>query len=613
MATMADRPVFKELAKIQIDIGLPPSLTFGDYGKCRSYVKNSTEQCNKMSCSIAKRDELGVLLFEFRHMTECGHTDKFYNKIESFVTLTHCSSHRQKANKAFTRWKTQYNATAPNLSSDPVKAAASSVKLSVRPSATSSATSSSDSLGTWSEATIITPSTPTSPMSDSSGDKSASDLRIEKEMKCLNLEVDAPKAARRMSDDPSELKKLSDWLKPLGTVSFPNAGKEKDNTKIFNTMKNPLPPASMAKEGIVYIYKHNSLSGIFKIGFSTKSAEERKNQKGNCYGVDTTVLYESEPFVGARQAEKIVHTALAKENFHVHDCRLCRGNMRRTHREWFLTSEAQALTKVKGAESWLRLPAYTLAAAKYELTPPGRTIYDRMTGFSISEWRRYTHDDYTSDNVSDVRSTEKLATGVEQIHIPRSSSPVTDNGLCISYDGRFTTTISKRPEPQTTSQATAVDKFLDQALEVADKYQLQSQDQDCEETNSPAKESWVLARREPNKSDLEVNNDEKFDHDARSKALVLRQPNETSLDAHGDEEYSQAEESWALVLRQPSEADPEIETHEEHNQAGETWALALRRPNETNLEVNGAIVNLFRFLLIGEPRELRAVPAFYNP
>ncbi|UKZ68419.1 uncharacterized protein TrAtP1_009455 [Trichoderma atroviride] len=458
----------------------------------------------------------------------------------------------------------------------------------------------------------MTSPTPTSPMSDVLGDKSASDFGIEKEMKNLAIEVDAPNATRRIISDPFEIQKLVDWLKPLGAVSFPNVRKKKDNTKIFKTMENPLPNASMAQQGIVYIYKHNILPGIFKIGFSTKSAEERKKQKGNCYGVDTTVIYESKPFVGARQAEKIVHTALAAENFHVHNCRLCPGNMRRTHKEWFLTSEDQALTKVKGAESWLRLPAYALTQPKYELTPQGRAIYERMTRFSMSEWRRHTHSDDTSDNVSDVRSAEKSATGVEQIYIPRSSSPVTDNGLCISYDGGFTTTISKRPEPQIASQSMAVGRFLDQALEVADKYQLQSKDQGYEETNIQAKESSVLARRDPNESNLEVNNDEIFDNDARSKALVLKQPNEENIAPHSDEECSQAEESCALVLRNPSEADSKMETPEEHNQAGETWALAFRRPNETNLEVNGAIVNLFRFLLIGEPRELRAVPVFYN-
>ncbi|UKZ68420.1 uncharacterized protein TrAtP1_009456 [Trichoderma atroviride] len=93
MATMADPPVFRELAKIQKDIGLPPGLKLSDYGQCRSYVQNTTEPCSKTACSIAKRDELDVLLFEFRHMTD----------------------HRRGANKAFTRWKAQYIATAPNL------------------------------------------------------------------------------------------------------------------------------------------------------------------------------------------------------------------------------------------------------------------------------------------------------------------------------------------------------------------------------------------------------------------------------------------------------------------------------------------------------------------
>ncbi|KAL7967501.1 hypothetical protein HDV63DRAFT_136069 [Trichoderma sp. SZMC 28014] len=410
------------------------------------------------------------------------------------------------------------------------------------------------------------------------------------------------------------MKKLREWLKPLGgEITFPNAGKEKDNLKILKTMEHPVPAASMAQEGVVYIYKHNSLSGIFKIGFSTMSAEERHKQRGNCYGVDTTPLWETERFVGARQAEKIVHTALAAENFHVTGCRLCPGNKRRKHTEWFLTSEEQALDKVKGAESWLRLPAYTLTAAKYELTPAGRAIYDSRTRFSISEWHRDTHGEDTSDNVSDVRFTGKFATGVEQICIPRSSSPVTDNELCIAYDGSPTATISQSPESQTASQATAVGTFLDQSLEVADNYQLQSKDSYYGETNNQVKESWVLTRRELIESISEVNNGEEFNNDAGSKALILRQPNEANLDAHDDEEYSQAEEPWALVLRQPNEANSEVETYEEHNQAGETRALALRRPNETYLEVDSAIVNLFKFLLMGEPRELRAVPVCRNP
>ncbi|KAL6890814.1 hypothetical protein GGI43DRAFT_414860 [Trichoderma evansii] len=633
MTTVINRPVFKELAKIQKDIGFPPSPRLSEYDKCRSYVKGSTVQCNKAARKNIERDELDVLLFEFRHMTECGRTDNFYNKIERYITLTHCYIHYQKAYKAFIQWKTQRIAATPILFSDPAKGA----------------TSSSDSLGAWSQTSYMASPTPTSPISGTSGyDGSASDLCIGKEVKHSAIEANAANAASRMSDDSfDEIEKLRDRLNPLGTVTFPNAGKKKDNLKIFKIMEKPLPPATMAKEGILYIYEHTSIPGIFKIGFSTQTAEERHKQPGNCYQVNTRIIYESkEPFMGARQAERIVHVALADTNFHVHNCPHC--TKRRTHKEWFITSEKQARTKVRGAESWLRLPAYILTETKFELTPEGQTIYNSKTRFSISELHQHINGDDISDNVSDVLSAEKLATNIRQICIPRSSSPVNETELLTAQvDGSFTatntttttTTTPKRQEPRKVSVVRKVGKSSKEALELAHKYQLPSKNLGNDETYSQAKESWALALRQPKGSSLEVNNDEEYDCGTGSRALVLKRSNEANLELHSDEEYSQAEGSWALALRQPNDAKLETENEKEHIEAKESWALALRRsketnseidndgdhnhdagymalalrrPNEANLEIKEDILNLFKSLLPAEPLELRAVPIFHN-
>lgn len=631
MTTVINRPVFTELAKIQNDIGVLPSLRLSQYDKCRAYVKGSTVQCNKPACKKIEREELDILLFEFRHMTECGRTDTFYNKIERYITLTHCYIHHQQAYKAFIQWKTQRIAAIPIFFSDPAKGA----------------TSSSDSLGAWSQTSYMASPTPTSPISGISGyNRSASDLCIEKEVKHQAIGANAPNSASQMSDDSfDEIDKLRDRLKPLGTVSFPNAGKKKDNLKIFKIMEKPLPPATMAKEGVLYIYEHTSIPGIFKIGFSTQTAEERHKQRGNCYQVNTRIIYESnEPFMGARQAERIVHVALADTNFHVHNCPHC--TKRRTHREWFITSEEQARTKVRGAESWLRLPAYILTETKFELTPEGQTIYNSKTRFSISDLHQHTNGDDMSDDVSDVFSAEKIAANIQQICIPRSSSPVNETGLFTAQvDGSYTTTNTtttatpKRQGRRKVSLVRKVGTSSKEALELSHKRQLPSNSLGNHEAYSQAKESWALTLRQPKASTLEVKNGGEYGYETGSRALVLRRSNEANVELHSDEEYSQAEGSWALALRRPNEAKLETDNDKEHIEAKQSWALALgrpketnseidndgdhnhhagsmalaiRRPNEANLEIKEDILNLFKSLLPAEPRELRAVPIFYN-
>ncbi|KAL6859281.1 hypothetical protein J3F83DRAFT_339308 [Trichoderma novae-zelandiae] len=107
MAPRAARqnPIFKELAEIQRYTDVCPNPQDSDFSTCRAKRRDGG-RCRNPPCTQYERWQIPSLLSEFRDMTECPNTDSFYDKMETFVTYTHCKRwHRPDACQAFREWK----------------------------------------------------------------------------------------------------------------------------------------------------------------------------------------------------------------------------------------------------------------------------------------------------------------------------------------------------------------------------------------------------------------------------------------------------------------------------------------------------------------------------
>lgn len=540
MATI-DRPIFKEIAKIQRGIGLPPSTDKLDYGKCRAYTKDS-KQCQRVFGK--KRDALVAnLLSEFQHVTEYSEIDNFYDKIARFIDLTHCHSHSDRGLEAFSKWKTERIAAASSSSST----------LATNPIL------SSDSLDTSSENSSVASPTPSSPVSGSLGcNPSASDLCVEETMRHLVLNTNIQKATTQRSNaDFDQARAIRDEVKKLGNVELPDEDAQQDPLEIYKTIKNPPHPSRMSN-GIIYMYKHTSISGIFKIGYTTRSTQRRQRQPGNCYGVDTEIIYETEkPFVGAYQAERIIHAVLGHKRIQIYNCSICGSG----HQEWFLTSREEALEIVKCAESWLQMPAYTMHQRKFKLRPRAEVIYGSMFSFSLAALNQHIDNNDAPDDTSDVFSVNQLAAAIREINIPTSTSSVTGNGLFRGQAGKSSTTaLPIRPNEQISPIRRAAN-----ALEMMKPDEI---------------EELTRVRR---LRSIHLDGDEEDIEDEESQELG------------SDEEDSEAEEPQELYI------------DEDYNQVGGVRARAHRQPNDATPLTDIDIVRLLEHIRKRGAREFRVI------
>ncbi|PON26248.1 hypothetical protein TGAM01_v204724 [Trichoderma gamsii] len=118
-------------------------------------------------------------------------------------------------------------------------------------------------------------------------------------------------------------------IKGLGIIGIRRTLSLRDHSPVFQVI-NSHPTNPKMKEGVVYILEHEKNPSLFKIGWSSKSAEERMQQPGNCYGKNTQIFYETKRFAGAPQAERIAQVILRHANIRVSECFYCHGG----HREW---------------------------------------------------------------------------------------------------------------------------------------------------------------------------------------------------------------------------------------------------------------------------------------
>ncbi|PTB47811.1 hypothetical protein M431DRAFT_514168 [Trichoderma harzianum CBS 226.95] len=219
-------------------------------------------------------------------------------------------------------------------------------------------------------------------------------------------------------------------IKGLGITGIQRSGSIRDHSPVFQVISCHPTPEKM-KEGVVYILEHQENPSLFKIGWSSKSAEERSHQPNNCYGINTKIIYETKRFIGAPQAERIAQVILRHANIRVLECFNCQGG----HREWFIAPRETVRETVMHVEEFLQMPAYTLQNGEYKLSPEA---YDRvvkqMCNFSVTrlgELMRGPKEGHEETETIVDTSIDTILTPLAQItdEPEEISRPNTSNGL----------------------------------------------------------------------------------------------------------------------------------------------------------------------------------------
>ncbi|UKZ68421.1 uncharacterized protein TrAtP1_009457 [Trichoderma atroviride] len=173
----------------------------------------------------------------------------------------------------------------------------------------------------------------------------------------------------------------------LGIIRLQRNGSLRDHSRVFQVISSH-PTANEMSEGVVYIFEDNDNTSLFKIGWSSESAEETLKQPNNCYGVNTRVVYETQRFAGAPHAEKLARVILQHANIRVLTCEKCKGG----HTEWFSAQAETVRQTVMQVEHFVQMPAYTLQDGEYKLSPEAYSrVVKQMCDFSIDKMGELMH------------------------------------------------------------------------------------------------------------------------------------------------------------------------------------------------------------------------------
>ncbi|KAF3066318.1 hypothetical protein CFAM422_009492 [Trichoderma lentiforme] len=420
MATTIDPRVFEEFASILKGIKPFRNPNKIDFDVCRGFKKETTIRCGNRPRRAEEQEEFDNLLSELSARTKHIDATSLYAKMKRFIALTHCTGrHLEDALKAFNKWKGHRKAVVSNpLPMTPSRSATPQADL-LEPLSDSKDDLEEDDSGD----------------DDSGDDGPVFDSYVTEKMK--NLKLDTPGQPIQAETDDScsdEAEAQSEKLDMLGVAYYPVKGMGYDAKKIHNTIRKPLRPGAMSG-GIVYILEHTEISGLFKIGYTGRSAYQRLKQPGNCYHVKTRPIHETEggKFMGAHQAERIAHAILDHKRIKIYECTHCVGY----HKEWFLVSRKEACSAVELAERWLKMPAYALhqQEGEYQLTPNGATALELMFPFSIPNMRALIDKTGKSDNDSDASPNATSAATARKKGAKVSSAAAKKNIPRVFIDG----------------------------------------------------------------------------------------------------------------------------------------------------------------------------------
>ncbi|EHK48745.1 hypothetical protein TRIATDRAFT_145580 [Trichoderma atroviride IMI 206040] len=428
-------PVFKVLADIQRYTDVCPNPEESDFSTCRAMRKDGG-RCRNPPCTQYERHHSHDLMFEFRGMTECPDTDSFYNKLETFITYSHCKRwHRWPALAAFERWKKERIAARSNARQrfTPARAVVPPARPSTPPPAIQPTTTTViqplTAAALQQLPTIPTTFVPSAASATSDGGDSFDNSILETRSVASNgstflsslpntpprnglvsgMEIDdiaeedgadwTADNVARMPDltltsgvNDTAVTEKNDSAREtavdeLGIIRLQRNGSLRDHSRVFQVISSH-PTANEMSEGVVYIFEDNDNPSLFKIGWSSESAEETLKQPNNCYGVNTRVVYETQRFAGAPHAEKLARVILQHANIRVLSCEKCKGG----HTEWFSAQAETIRQTVIQVEHFVQMPAYTLQDGEYKLSPEAYSrVVKQMCDFSIDKMGELMH------------------------------------------------------------------------------------------------------------------------------------------------------------------------------------------------------------------------------
>ncbi|KAF5646451.1 uncharacterized protein FTJAE_2059 [Fusarium tjaetaba] len=454
MATLSERPVFKELSTLLVKLSVSDDdPNYPNFRKCQA------ANCNYGT----KRKEPGAkkIWDELMKKETLLNEVEFYSTVQEFLPRVHCMKHNEGdfLKDCFSDWKRSrtknsgYASSEVSLPGTPTQdqvfesptveygtpLSSPLVEDDTPTTSEKSPASSFDSfilstpsrmnhhsplpsiedMSTSNESPIYNPplalgSNSISGRSIDVGqqDNKVDDIPPQEPLKSLpihsrqDVAAEQPDMVESIVDDTVILENDSGDEPRLAHPQFSELGLKRngtlsDKTAILMELRKPLTHAQAGK-GKVYVLKHKEEKDLFKIGWTATTVNTSLSRPNNCYGAscETIPIYESPHlFNGAPKAHRLVHLFLRGINVRVKKCKKCGKG----HKDWFEGSEEAIVNTVKVMEGFLLGSAYELKE-KGELTNEGKARVRNMCNVTLESFQRNQESCRVPGDITDAES-----------------------------------------------------------------------------------------------------------------------------------------------------------------------------------------------------------------
>ena len=365
-------PIFRELGAILGDrsVSICPDNT--EFKKCQGLVddKGKKRQCHKPIASSEATEDLHEML---RGVTNWS--DAETDNVKSYLQKRHCWVHQKGVDAKFDKWVTEtpQNRLAGSrnlgLGDDP------DVRVQEQSSDMDKAPPSSPRPSLEGQAGSATQKTAPLP----------TDPAIVESLGALTIDASQQRNVH-VTQKSVDIVETTDFrMVGLGLARAAALRRQvsvRDRSPLMQEIYKHLTLTEQ-KPGVVYILRHLRIPELWKIGWTSRSAEERLGDSHNCYGKAGRVLYQTQggSFSGANKAEKLAHAFLRENNLHVTECEWCGKG----HGEWFQGPEDKVRDAVTLMENLVKLPGYVLQDGKMRLSTEIHALLDKTWEMSMDK------------------------------------------------------------------------------------------------------------------------------------------------------------------------------------------------------------------------------------
>jgi hypothetical protein len=475
VATMPS-PVLEEIKTILVAVY--PDTFHDPINKCLGTTKKNA-RC-KRPLSSSKEQDIATRMSYFVSLSEIPYDERFYEEVEEFLELSHCGVHQGPVFAKFEEWKTKRGdcvipaPISPIIDENPDRDQSGANLLVPNPVAqtpkkTDGETTDEDEQDTNSDifsSTTISPSqesedafSTTSPAStalttpaQTPFDEDPSSSRLDAFSDAESHPGTPSRAARKPSvsvmDPEASNNELADIIdqhsdqgdEALGRISRRFNSVRKKTWPLLKAIENKFTVTDY-KKGRVYVWTHETMEGVVKIGFTAEGSDPRHKQAGNCYARNTEPQWESsEPFIGAYRVESIVQSSLRDKNIALASCALCN----RAHREWFKMDWMKAVELI---EIWTQF--VTVAYADGRLSKEGEQIMNKLCSIQPDKLAAAL-----SANIGPVQDEELTGLSIvsEESEAGQQTSILEEQVSGLVGDEQMAVTVNPAPSPPSTGQ-----------------------------------------------------------------------------------------------------------------------------------------------------------------